>query len=60
MLFGSLPTSSSYIVMASPAWMVEVGSPVGGCRLVRGDVVVLLEGASNGGYEPAGSGEDVR
>ena len=27
---------------------------------VRDDVVALLEGAPNGGHEPAGSGEDVR
>lgn len=27
---------------------------------MRDDVVVLLEGAPNGGHEPAGSGEDVR
>lgn len=53
--------SRAYIMMASPAGrVVKVASPVGGCRVVRDDVVVLLEGAPNGGHEPAGSGENVR
>lgn len=37
-----------------------VAFPVEAHRLVRDDVVVLLEGAPNGGGEPAGSGEDMR